>query len=495
VATTLLLEGDDLEALLQRAHAEGGPAARIVRAEKIRHGGVLGFFAKERFEVALEIPDRPHPTSDIGTTKGHTMSEATMSGALTTDTGPTPTRPAFATDPRAAGADGLLGLAERADAAELAVSGHPPRIPAPRSGDTSTDGADSLDLALRRLLEQRDPEPASASPVRPSTSRPEFTALLDQLQTSTATSAQPAWAVPAARPEHVVVQPAPAPVATPTAPAPAPVPAAYRDAALPAGTAGPTALPAATAAGPTQPAATSTAAAPIERHTLGRTRAGTASPATRDRREDSHLATDRRALRALGVPMAWTRQLRPGDRFTAVLRMLDRMPEVDIDPATRVVAVVGPASSVLLEAHRVALDLPVPTTTGPAPRPVVVVPAAAGAERAAALAEARLLGDVVVAIEADGDGEVPVAVEALQSAGAGAVIAIVSAADAIECSQAYLDALGQVDALAVEGTAAAAEPAAVLQLGLPVVRLDGIPIDRYTWTAVLCAQLGPVAGQ
>ena len=45
MATSLLLEGDDLEALLARARAEGGPHARIVRAEKLRHGGVLGFFA------------------------------------------------------------------------------------------------------------------------------------------------------------------------------------------------------------------------------------------------------------------------------------------------------------------------------------------------------------------------------------------------------------------------------------------------------------------
>src|SRR5204862_6388102 len=104
------------------------------------------------------------------------------------------------------------------------------------------------------------------------------------------------------------------------------------------------------------------------------------------------------------------RQLRSGDRFSAVLRMLDRMPDVDIDPATRVVAVVGPSSSVLLEAHRAALDLPIPTAAGAAPRPVITVPAAAGAARAAALAEARLLGDVVVAIEADGDGQVPIAV-------------------------------------------------------------------------------------
>jgi hypothetical protein len=161
------------------------------------------------------------------------------------------------------------------------------------------------------------------------------------------------------------------------------------------------------------------------------------------------------------------------------------MPDVDIDPATRVVAVVGPSASVRLEAHRTALDL----ATGPAPRPVVVVPARAGAERGAALTEARHLGDVVVAIEADGDYGTLRAVESLQTVDAGAVIALVSAADPIERSQAMLDALGQVDALAVEGTASADEPAAVLQLGLPVVRLEGIPVDRFTWTAVLCAQI------
>jgi hypothetical protein len=69
------------------------------------------------------------------------------------------------------------------------------------------------------------------------------------------------------------------------------------------------------------------------------------------------------------------------------------------------------------------------------------------------------------------------------------VIAIVAPGAGLERAQAFLDALGQVDALAVEGAAASGTPAAVLQLGLPVVRLDGIPIDRYTWTALLCAQL------
>ena len=112
---------------------------------------------------------------------------------------------------------------------------------------------------------------------------------------------------------------------------------------------------------------------------------------------------------------------------------------------------------------------------------------------AAALAEARLIGDVVVAVEADA-GTGAHAVEALQTIGAGAVIAVLGAGG-LEHAQAFLDALGQVDALAVEGTTTSTEPAAVLQLGLPVVRLDGIPVDRYTWTAVLLARLGLAAGR
>ncbi|HYJ76603.1 MAG TPA: hypothetical protein VEV65_13435, partial [Kineosporiaceae bacterium] len=401
-------------------------------------------------------------STDHAAPKGHTtMSEATA------DRAPAVERlarrlAAAAGDPKVAAEEGILGLADRADAAELA------------GARTSGDASQMLDLALRTLLERE----SAPSPVKPSTTRPEFTTLLDQLRTTAGAPAAPA------------PQPQPAPAAQA---APAPIPAPRLPAQTPAQT--PVQTPAAAAVSAASAAYGAPTAAPVapvvplqprpllERQTLGR---GTADRATtRDRREDVQLAEDRRVLRSLGVPPAWTRALRPGDRFTSVLRMLDRMPDVDIDPATRVVAVVGPSASVRLEAHRTALDL----ATGPAPRPVVVVPARAGAERGAALTEARHLGDVVVAIEADGDYGTLRAVESLQTVDAGAVIALVSAADPIERSQAMLDALGQVDALAVEGTASADEPAAVLQLGLPVVRLEGIPVDRFTWSAVLCAQL------
>ncbi len=53
----LLLEGQDLEALILRARKEYGPAARVVRAEKVRAGGFLGFFTREHFELTVEISD------------------------------------------------------------------------------------------------------------------------------------------------------------------------------------------------------------------------------------------------------------------------------------------------------------------------------------------------------------------------------------------------------------------------------------------------------
>jgi hypothetical protein len=53
----LLLEGPDLEALIVRAKQEYGPGARVVRAEKVRSGGFLGFFTHERFELTVEVSD------------------------------------------------------------------------------------------------------------------------------------------------------------------------------------------------------------------------------------------------------------------------------------------------------------------------------------------------------------------------------------------------------------------------------------------------------
>jgi hypothetical protein len=66
-STRLLLEGADIESLLARVRDEHGPGARIVHADKVRSGGVAGFFARERYAVTVEVPDpeevTPHADS------------------------------------------------------------------------------------------------------------------------------------------------------------------------------------------------------------------------------------------------------------------------------------------------------------------------------------------------------------------------------------------------------------------------------------------------
>jgi hypothetical protein len=50
-------EGPDLEALLERIRHDLGDAARIVAANRVRRGGLGGFFAREHFEVIVERDD------------------------------------------------------------------------------------------------------------------------------------------------------------------------------------------------------------------------------------------------------------------------------------------------------------------------------------------------------------------------------------------------------------------------------------------------------
>jgi len=53
------LSGPSLEALRARATRELGPGARIVSAQKVTVGGLAGFFARQHYEVVVEVPDAP----------------------------------------------------------------------------------------------------------------------------------------------------------------------------------------------------------------------------------------------------------------------------------------------------------------------------------------------------------------------------------------------------------------------------------------------------
>ena len=47
-------DGPALEPLLKRIHQEHGPRVKIVKAERVREGGVLGFFAREMFRLTVD---------------------------------------------------------------------------------------------------------------------------------------------------------------------------------------------------------------------------------------------------------------------------------------------------------------------------------------------------------------------------------------------------------------------------------------------------------
>ncbi len=57
MTTTRKYEGQDLGELLERVRRDHGVDAKIVGANRCRSGGIAGFFAVESFEVIVEVPD------------------------------------------------------------------------------------------------------------------------------------------------------------------------------------------------------------------------------------------------------------------------------------------------------------------------------------------------------------------------------------------------------------------------------------------------------
>lgn len=59
------LDGPDLEELLVRARDEYGEDVRIVKADKVRSGGIGGFFTREHYELSIELDDVNGAPADV----------------------------------------------------------------------------------------------------------------------------------------------------------------------------------------------------------------------------------------------------------------------------------------------------------------------------------------------------------------------------------------------------------------------------------------------
>ncbi|MGK5679444.1 hypothetical protein [Actinoplanes sp. URMC 104] len=63
--TRVLLEGPAIEPLLAQVRDEYGSRVRIISADKVRSGGVGGFFAKQHYELSVEVPDPNEDRNDM----------------------------------------------------------------------------------------------------------------------------------------------------------------------------------------------------------------------------------------------------------------------------------------------------------------------------------------------------------------------------------------------------------------------------------------------
>ncbi|WP_454051003.1 hypothetical protein [Cellulomonas sp. Marseille-Q8402] len=186
--TRLLLEGADLAELMVHVRAEFGPTARIVRAERIRTGGVAGFFARERYELTIDVPDAPvPPAQSLLRRRGVAAVTASAGGG---------------------GIDALLAAADAADSGPDDPFGPP--------------GSDVLAPAPAAVPEARGP--------RVSTGEEAFASVLEQMRAMAGATA----------PEADLEVPPPAsertfePLLPPTVPAPAPAPVLEQLPAAPA---------------------------------------------------------------------------------------------------------------------------------------------------------------------------------------------------------------------------------------------------------------------
>jgi hypothetical protein len=215
-------------------------------------------------------------------------------------------------------------------------------------------------------------------------------------------------------------------------------------------------------------------------------------------------ARARPALKRMGLPAS----LLPADGrlglVPALYRALSRMPmapPVCLQPG-EVMAVIGAADRALVLASRLALSIGLdpaevvvasPAEVGESGSERIVIGSGAAAESHAEKWATRSRPTVVSIAAAPGSGRETWAgnvIEALQPA---AVWGVVEATRKPEDVAAWSDAVGQVDALALEDVDATTSPAAVLGTGIPVAQLDGQLASPEAWTALLAGRLRAAA--
>lgn len=473
--TRVLLEGPAIEPLLAQVRDEYGSSVRIISADKVRSGGIGGFFAKQHFELSVEVPDSTEDSDDMAqqTVAGNgaqnfesLLEQAESRDRVTTERGPTradlrsrqEARSAAGRDTGAAFAELMAGLDVAGHLGEGRPARHRPAEekiektedtptvrpfrPAVAGGSAVNAGQRPLPAALPTVpafpnRERETPEiRETAAPIRAaSTTAREVTPLAPlRLTEPTAAPARAAFAVP------------PAPPAVPVSPAPTAV------------------VPAATAS-----------------------HSGDLDPVQRN-------------LMTVGMPEEMARKITGGDTYAGVLSCLAARPAAPgiPDGPGEILVVAGEVHTavsigkILLEQLRVDqthLLLAGPSTAGTGLHSSRLISSRSSAESRAEKLQSSDHPWVVV-IDAPVGGTDPFWVNDMCDAlGATALWAVVDATRKTADTARHLRNLGDVEALVVHSVELTADPASVLGLDVPIFSLDGKPATPHAWAAMLCARI------
>jgi len=492
VPTRVLLEGPAIEPLLAQVRDEYGSGVRIISADKVRSGGVGGFFAKQHYELSVEVPDPNEDRNDMAKRtmtgeNGHAL-ERLLERAESQDRMDEPARPARTVTPATFGTarPGETTFSRPASTARPAAAPRPAEPPRAAEAQPAEETIPDADLsrgaavsdtsaAFAEMMaglhtdtepgsgfERNPPRPPAAAPPR-GEDTPTVRPFRPAATTETPVNTPPKTAMPSLAErigglagEVEVEEEAPIVV-------PEPEPAAAT------------------------PAPVAPAAKPM-----------TASPAHAAPTPDNEPVV--RNLMSVGMPEPMARQITGADTYAGVLSVLAARPSAPgiPDGPGEILVLAGDLNLGVAVGRHLLDQIGVPenhlllaaeSTAGTGLHSSRLISSREGAEsRAEKLHNADQAW--VVVMDAPVGGTDPLWVnEMCDAIGATAVWAIVDATRKTADTARHLRTLGEVEALVVHSVDITADPASVLGLDLPIYSLDGKAATPHVWAAMLCARI------
>ncbi|MEU4213878.1 hypothetical protein [Actinoplanes sp. NPDC026623] len=490
--TRVLLEGPAIEPLLAQVRDEYGSSVRIISADKVRTGGFGGFFAKQRYELSVEVPDaderdgpqnRPRAAEEPPRTLEQLLAHAESGDRIAPDAGP-------ADVDRRTGRD--AGMGDAASAVGRPGSGGGREVDDPGAAFAELmAGLDKADSAAwaRPRPQPGEPEQDDSPTVRPFRPAKATGSPVNGGATGPGSGVRPVPPVPSL----AELMGGLGVSGDPAAPANYPVPPRTAAAAYglaPASTANDLAE---TLAGLGLGAPGSAPPGTLQ----ATTRAGAQPPAMM---RQMHPDPVQRNLLMVGMPEEMVAQVVGGDTYAGVLGVLAARPAApgipdapgeilvlcgDLDHALPLGKMLCEQAGIdqahlLLGGHSAA-------GTGLHSSRVLGDPPAA-ATRADRMQNADHAWIVVVDAKVGGTDPIWVS-DMCDALRATAVWAVVDATRKTGDTARHLRTLGDIEALVVHSLDLTADPATVLGLDRPIVSLDGKPATPHTWAAMLCARI------